>query len=47
MKMAAKAKPTTKEQSHPEGMFEGMVVFFVPKGVQPRRLQVQTNTKTF
>ncbi|XP_073221618.1 DNA polymerase lambda isoform X2 [Cicer arietinum] len=40
MKMAAKAKPTTKEQSHPEGMFEGMVVFFVPKGVQPRRLQI-------
>ncbi|RRT77467.1 hypothetical protein B296_00028530 [Ensete ventricosum] len=24
----------------PDGMFQGMVVFMVPKGVQPRRLQV-------
>lgn len=24
----------------PDGMFQGMVVFLVPKGVQPRRLQV-------
>lgn len=41
--MAPKAK-AKKEQCDPHGMFAGMVVFFVPKGVQPRRLQVQTQT---
>ncbi|KAJ1389903.1 DNA-directed DNA-polymerase X [Sesbania bispinosa] len=37
--MAPKAK-SKKEQSDPNGMFAGMVVFFVPKGVQARRLQI-------
>ncbi|XP_057448411.1 DNA polymerase lambda isoform X2 [Lotus japonicus] len=37
--MAPKPKPTKKQQSDPHGMFAGMAVFFVPKGVQPRRLQ--------
>lgn len=35
-KMAPKKKP----ESDPSGMFSGMVVFLVPKGVQVRRLQV-------
>ncbi|MCI27202.1 DNA polymerase lambda-like, partial [Trifolium medium] len=30
---------TKKEQSDPHGMFSGMFVFFVAKGVQARRLQ--------
>ncbi|KAI5437175.1 hypothetical protein KIW84_023335 [Lathyrus oleraceus] len=38
--MAPKTKPATKEQSDPHGMFEGMLVFFVSKGVQARRLQI-------
>ncbi|CAI8587675.1 unnamed protein product [Vicia faba] len=38
--MAPKTKPAAKEQSDPHGMFEGMVVFFVTKGVQARRLQI-------
>nr|XP_025654396.1 DNA polymerase lambda isoform X2 [Arachis hypogaea] len=42
--MAPKTKPKKKRspssESEPDGMFSGMVVFFVPKGVQPRRLQV-------
>jgi len=36
-KMAPKKKP----EPDPSGMFSGMVVFLVPKGVQARRLQVQ------
>nr|XP_025699364.1 DNA polymerase lambda isoform X2 [Arachis hypogaea] len=43
-KMAPKTKPKKKRspssESEPDGMFSGMVVFFVPKGVQPRRLQI-------
>ncbi|WVZ13889.1 hypothetical protein V8G54_011455 [Vigna mungo] len=35
-KMAPKKKP----ESDPSGMFSGMVVFLVPKGVQVRRLQI-------
>jgi hypothetical protein len=31
-----------KEQTDPHGMFSGMIVFFVAKGVQARRLQVHT-----
>ncbi|CAJ2647664.1 unnamed protein product [Trifolium pratense] len=31
---------TKKEQSDPHGMFSGMFVFFVAKGVQARRLQI-------
>ncbi|XLR64784.1 hypothetical protein HN51_007290 [Arachis hypogaea] len=42
--MAPKTKPKKKRspssESEPDGMFSGMVVFFVPKGVQPRRLQI-------
>jgi len=36
-KMAPKKKP----ESDPHGMFSGMIVFLVPKGVQARRFQVQ------
>jgi len=33
--------PKKKPESDPRGMFSGMVVFLVPKGVQTRRLEVQ------
>ncbi|CAK8571777.1 unnamed protein product [Lathyrus sativus] len=32
--------PKTKPEIDPHGMFEGMVVFFVAKGIQARRLQI-------
>lgn len=42
--MAPKSKAAANEQSDapPHGMFSGMFVFFVPKGVQARRLQVKS-----
>ncbi|KAK7309517.1 hypothetical protein RJT34_06315 [Clitoria ternatea] len=38
--MAPKAKPTKKPQFDPKGMFCGMFVLLVPKGVQTRRFQI-------
>ncbi|XP_027361484.1 DNA polymerase lambda isoform X2 [Abrus precatorius] len=38
--MAPKAKPTKKPASDPHGMFAGMVVLLIPKGIQARRIQI-------
>lgn len=35
--------PKKIPESDPHGMFSGMVVFLVPKGVQSRRFQVQVS----
>lgn len=47
--MAPKAKATKNSSSStdPHGIFSGMVVFLVEKGVQARRLQVPLLTRTF
>ncbi|MED6217234.1 hypothetical protein PIB30_015796 [Stylosanthes scabra] len=39
-KTKSRKKGSPSPESEPNGMFSGMVVFFVPKGVQPRRLQI-------